>query len=234
MFALPIVLTAVRCGGIFHTAPMWWNGQDGVGDEVVAAAAVGDAVDGGEGGSGALGDLAQREAVGAPGLDVGAHGTCGHSPLWGSAPSHRPQRPVDAGGLAHGASAAGRSGSLGANQTGCCNARRGGPAPDSKVKSRSSTYRSPVLSMIVLLPAVFVIASAAVLSPFAKALGGNVAGQQATALGAGWSVASMAGAIGFFQARRRARPTVALHWPGSVRCAQRPLACFPRSSSAWR
>jgi hypothetical protein len=51
------------------------------------------------------------------------------------------------------------------------------------------------LSMIVVLPPLFVIAAASVLTPFAEALGGNVAGHQAAALGAGWAVAFMAGAV---------------------------------------
>ncbi len=60
--------------------------------------------------------------------------------------------------------------------------------------------RAPLtISLLVALPAVFVVASAAVLKSFARALGGDVAGHAATALGAGWSAAFLAGAFGFFQ-----------------------------------
>ena len=55
------------------------------------------------------------------------------------------------------------------------------------------------LALLITLPPIFVIAASAVLSPFATALGGNVAGQQASALGAGWAVAFLAGALGYFQ-----------------------------------
>lgn len=60
--------------------------------------------------------------------------------------------------------------------------------------------RAPLtLVMLVTLPPTFVIASASVLSTFARALGGNIAGHAAAALGAGWSAAFLAGALGFFQ-----------------------------------
>ncbi|MEO8092100.1 MAG: hypothetical protein ABI726_05270 [bacterium] len=60
--------------------------------------------------------------------------------------------------------------------------------------------RAPLtLALLVLIPALFVIASAAVLGEFASALGGAVAGASATALGAGWAAAFLAGALGFFQ-----------------------------------
>jgi len=60
--------------------------------------------------------------------------------------------------------------------------------------------RAPLtLALLVLIPALFVIASAAVLGEFASALGGAVAGASASALGAGWAAAFLAGALGFFQ-----------------------------------
>jgi len=60
--------------------------------------------------------------------------------------------------------------------------------------------RAPLtLALLVLIPALFVIASAAVLGEFAAALGGAVAGASASALGAGWAAAFLAGALGFFQ-----------------------------------
>lgn len=60
--------------------------------------------------------------------------------------------------------------------------------------------RSPVtLVLLLVLPVVFVTAAAAVLGPFATALGGSASGHAATALGAGWAAAFLAGALGFFQ-----------------------------------
>jgi hypothetical protein len=55
------------------------------------------------------------------------------------------------------------------------------------------------LVMLVAIPALFVVASASVLGEFAAALGGSVAGDSASALGAGWAAAFLAGALGFFQ-----------------------------------
>lgn len=61
--------------------------------------------------------------------------------------------------------------------------------------------RAPfTLILLVAIPAIFVVASASVLSDFARALGGSLAGDAASALGAGWSAAFIAGALGFFQA----------------------------------
>lgn len=60
--------------------------------------------------------------------------------------------------------------------------------------------RSPlVLVLLVAIPVLFVIASSAVLGEFATALGGAVGGGSATALGAGWAAAFLAGTLGFFQ-----------------------------------
>ncbi len=60
--------------------------------------------------------------------------------------------------------------------------------------------RTPLtLLLLIAIPALFVLASAAVLGDFARALGGTVAGQAATALGAGWAAAFLAGVLGFFQ-----------------------------------
>lgn len=55
------------------------------------------------------------------------------------------------------------------------------------------------LAMLVIIPALFVLVSSAVLGEFASALGGSVAGDAASALGAGWAAAFLAGALGFFQ-----------------------------------
>ena len=61
--------------------------------------------------------------------------------------------------------------------------------------------RSPfTLAMLVAVPALFVVSAAGVLSDFASALGGSLAGNAAAALSAGWAAAFLAGALGFFQA----------------------------------
>lgn len=61
--------------------------------------------------------------------------------------------------------------------------------------------RQPLtLVLLVLIPAVFVTASVAVLSEFAAALGGEVSGGSAGALGAGWAAAFLSGVLGFFAA----------------------------------
>lgn len=61
--------------------------------------------------------------------------------------------------------------------------------------------RTPLtLALLVAIPAIFVWAAAGVLGDFARALGGELAGDAASALGAGWSAAFIAGALGFFQA----------------------------------
>ena len=61
--------------------------------------------------------------------------------------------------------------------------------------------RTPfTLVLLVAVPAFFVAATAGVLSDFARALGGRLAGNAAAALAAGWSAAFVAGTLGFFQA----------------------------------
>lgn len=61
--------------------------------------------------------------------------------------------------------------------------------------------RAPfTLVLLVAVPAMFVAASAGVLSDFARALGGGLAGDAAASLGAGWAAAFIAGTLGFFQA----------------------------------
>jgi hypothetical protein len=61
--------------------------------------------------------------------------------------------------------------------------------------------RAPfTLVLLIAVPAVFVGASAGVLSDFARALGGGLAGDAASALAAGWAAAFIAGTLGFFQA----------------------------------
>lgn len=61
--------------------------------------------------------------------------------------------------------------------------------------------RAPfTLALLVAIPALFVVAAAGVLSDFADALGGALAGDAAAALGAGWAAAFVSGTLGFFQA----------------------------------
>lgn len=60
--------------------------------------------------------------------------------------------------------------------------------------------RAPLtLALLALIPALFVLAGAAVLGEFGAALGGAVGGASATALGAGWAAAFLAGTLAFFQ-----------------------------------
>lgn len=54
--------------------------------------------------------------------------------------------------------------------------------------------------LLVAVPVVFVVASAGVLSDFARALGGGLAGDAAASLSAGWAAAFIAGTLGYFQA----------------------------------
>ena len=61
--------------------------------------------------------------------------------------------------------------------------------------------RAPLtLVLLVTVPALFVVAAAGVLSDFAAALGGDLAGDSAVALSAGWAAAFVSGSLGFFQA----------------------------------
>jgi hypothetical protein len=61
--------------------------------------------------------------------------------------------------------------------------------------------RAPLtIVLLVALPAAFVILAASVLGEFADALGGSLVADAASALGAGWSAAFIAGSLGFFQA----------------------------------
>ena len=82
--------------------------------------------------------------------------------------------------------------------------------------------RAPfTLSLLVAVPAVFVLASAGVLADFARALGGDLAGDASAALGAGWAAAFIAGTLGFFQAAssRHADRRLALAGAGPARVA---------------
>ena len=61
--------------------------------------------------------------------------------------------------------------------------------------------RAPfTLALLVIVPVLFVVAAAGVLSDFATVLGGALAGDAAAALSAGWAAAFISGSLGFFQA----------------------------------
>ena len=82
--------------------------------------------------------------------------------------------------------------------------------------------RAPfTLALLVVIPALFVVAAAGALSDFASALGGSLAGDAAVALSAGWAAAFISGALGFFQAAssRGADRRLALAGLGPARVA---------------
>lgn len=82
--------------------------------------------------------------------------------------------------------------------------------------------RAPfTLVLLIAVPALFVTASAGVLSDFARALGGGLGGDAAAALGAGWAAAFISGTLGFFQATssRGADRRLALAGSGPLRVA---------------
>ena len=85
--------------------------------------------------------------------------------------------------------------------------------------------RSPMtLVLLLVLPVVFVTAAAAVLGPFAKALGGSASGHAATALGAGWAAALLGR-----RARLLSDRVVARGRPATR--ARRPRSCAHGSRS---
>ncbi len=82
--------------------------------------------------------------------------------------------------------------------------------------------RAPsTLTLLVVIPALFVFSAASALSDFASALGGSLAGAAAVALSAGWAAAFVSGALGFFQAAssRGADRRLALAGLGPARVA---------------
>lgn len=82
--------------------------------------------------------------------------------------------------------------------------------------------RAPLtLVLLVSVPALFVVAAADALSDFAGALGGDLAGDAAVALSAGWAAAFVSGSLGFFQAAssRGADRRLALAGLGPARVA---------------
>lgn len=87
--------------------------------------------------------------------------------------------------------------------------------------------RSPfVLVLLIVIPAVFVVASAGVLADFGRALGGGLQGDAASALGAGWAAAFIAGTLGFFAAAsaRGADRRLSLAGAGAARVASSRIA----------
>lgn len=93
--------------------------------------------------------------------------------------------------------------------------------------TRTATFareqlRAPfTLVLLIAVPAVFVAAAAGVLSDFARALGGSLAGDAAASLGAGWAAAFIAGTLGFFAAAssREADRRLSLAGLGAARVA---------------
>lgn len=77
------------------------------------------------------------------------------------------------------------------------------------------------VGLLVLVPFLFILAASSALSDFAAALGGSLAGDAATAVGAGWAAAFVSGAVGFFQASssRGADLRLALAGRGATRLA---------------
>jgi hypothetical protein len=60
--------------------------------------------------------------------------------------------------------------------------------------------RAPLtLALLVAIPVFFVLIFASILGDFAKALGGTLAAQSATAISAGWAAAFLSGTLAFFQ-----------------------------------
>jgi len=87
--------------------------------------------------------------------------------------------------------------------------------------------RAPfTLALLIAIPALFVISAAGVLSDFAGALGGSLAGDASVALSAGWAAAFISGALGFFQAAssRDADRRLALAGLGAPRVAASRIA----------
>lgn len=87
--------------------------------------------------------------------------------------------------------------------------------------------RTPfTLALLVLIPALFVISAASVLSDFAGILGGSLASDAAVALSAGWAAAFVAGTLEFFEAAssRGADRRLALAGSGPWRVALARIA----------
>jgi hypothetical protein len=82
--------------------------------------------------------------------------------------------------------------------------------------------RAPLtLALLVAIPTFFVLIFAGVLGDFARALGGTLASQSATAISAGWAAAFLSGTLAFFQvsSSRAADRRLAAAGLGPVRVA---------------
>jgi hypothetical protein len=82
--------------------------------------------------------------------------------------------------------------------------------------------RAPLTAvLLVVVPALFVVSAAGVLSDFADALGGSLQSDAAVALSAGWAAGFMSGTLGFYQASssRSADRRLALAGLGPARVA---------------
>ncbi|HEX6780624.1 MAG TPA: hypothetical protein VF125_01200 [Solirubrobacterales bacterium] len=82
--------------------------------------------------------------------------------------------------------------------------------------------RAPLtLVLLIAIPVFFVLIFASVLGEFAKALGGDLMAQSATAIGAGWAAAFLSGTLAFFQvsSSRSADRRLAAAGLGPVRVA---------------
>src|SRR6266496_5923841 len=87
--------------------------------------------------------------------------------------------------------------------------------------------RAPLtLVLLVAIPAFFVLIFASVVGDFAKALGGTLASQSATAISAGWAAAFLCGTLAFFQvaSSREADRRLALAGLGAWRVAASRIA----------
>ncbi len=87
--------------------------------------------------------------------------------------------------------------------------------------------RAPLnLFLLVLVPIFFVLIFANVVGDFAKALGGDLASESATAISAGWAAAFLCGTLAFFQvaSSREADRRLALAGLGAWRVAASRIA----------
>jgi len=87
--------------------------------------------------------------------------------------------------------------------------------------------RAPLtLALLLVIPVFFVLIFASVLGEFAKALGGTLAEQSATAISAGWAAAFLSGSLAFFQlsSSRGADRRLAAAGFGPVRVASARIA----------
>lgn len=82
------------------------------------------------------------------------------------------------------------------------------------------------LVLLVAIPAFFVLVFASVLGDFARALGGTLAEQSATAISAGWAAAFLSGSLAFFEvaSARGADRRLALAGLGAWRVAGARIA----------